>query len=58
VGVAGVGVEPREQLVEQLDEAQAEPLEREVPLAIPMRVRDDVDLPHSVLPAVSLTLAI
>ncbi len=45
VGVGGVGLELREERVEQVDEAEAERLERGVPLPVPMGVRDDVDAP-------------
>ena len=38
-----VGRHPLEQLVDQLDEAQPEHLERLVPLPVPMGVRDQVD---------------
>ena len=42
VGECRVGLEPRQQIVEQLYEPRPEPLERCVPLPIPMRVRNDV----------------
>ena len=38
-----VGLHLVEQAIDQLDQAQAERLEREVPLAVPVRVRDQVD---------------
>ncbi len=41
--VRHVGLEHRQQRVEQLHEAHAERLERRVPLAVPVRVRDDRD---------------
>ena len=41
--VRRVGLEHRQQRVEQLDETHAERLERRVPLAIPVRVRHDRD---------------
>ena len=41
--VREVGLEHREQRVEQPDQAQAERLERRVPLAVPVGVRDDGD---------------
>ena len=40
VGVGRVGLEPGEQVVEQVDEPQPERLERRVPLAVPVGVRD------------------
>ena len=42
--VVGVAVEQVEQHVEEADEAHAERLVREVPLAVPVRVRDDHEL--------------
>ena len=42
VGVGRVGVEAGEQVVEQVDQAQAEGLVRLVPLAVPVGVGDDV----------------
>jgi hypothetical protein len=41
--VAGVGLHGIEQPVDQPDESQPEALEREVPLAVPVRVGDKVD---------------
>ena len=41
--VRQVGLEQRQQRVEQLHEPHAERLERRVPLAVPVRVRDDRD---------------
>ena len=37
----GVGLEPGEEVVEQVDQLQPEPLERGVPLPVPVRVGDD-----------------
>ena len=44
-GVGGVGLEARQQLVEQLDQLQAEGLEGRVPLPVPVGVGDDGDRP-------------
>ena len=41
VRVGRVGIEAGEQVVEQVDEPQPERLERRVPLAVPVRVRND-----------------
>ena len=42
VGERGVAREVVQEVVEHLDERQAEVLERPVPLAVPVRVGDDV----------------
>ena len=42
-GVRQIALEHRDELVEQMDEADAEGLERRVPLTVPVRVRDDRD---------------
>ena len=49
VGVGRVSLELRQQLVEQVDEAQPERLVRRVPLAVPVGVRDDVHPPLGAL---------
>ena len=41
VGIGRVGLEPGEEVVEHLHQPQPERLERRVPLAIPVGVRDD-----------------
>ena len=46
VGVRRVGLEPGEQVVEQVDQPQPEGLERRVPLAIPVGVRNDRHSPR------------
>jgi hypothetical protein len=43
VGVGGITLQLGQQSVEEVDEAQPERLERGVPLAVPVRVGDDVD---------------
>ena len=45
VGVGRVGLELREEAVEQVDQPQPERLERRVPLPVPVGVGDDVDAP-------------
>ena len=45
VGVARIGLEVGEQPVEQLHQPEAEALERQVPLPVPVRVRHDRDDP-------------
>jgi hypothetical protein len=42
-GIGGVGLHAGEEVVEQVDQPQAERLERRVPLPVPVGVRDDVD---------------
>ena len=42
-GVGRVGLHRREQMVDELDQPQAEGLERRVPLPVPVSVRHDVD---------------
>jgi hypothetical protein len=44
--VVRIGVEQIEQPIDERDEPEAELLVREVPLAIPMRVRNDVNVQH------------
>ena len=46
VRVRRVGLEPGEQVVEQLDQPQPEGLERGVPLTVPVRVRDHCHSPR------------
>ncbi len=46
VCVRRVGLEPGEQLVEQLDQPQPEGLEGGVPLTVPVRVRDHCHSPR------------
>ncbi len=48
VGIRRVGLEPGEEVVEQLDQPEPERLERRVPLAIPVGVRDDRHAPRHV----------
>ena len=45
--VLGTGFERRDRLVDDLGEADAEVLERQVPLAIPVRVRNDPEVPRA-----------
>ena len=45
VGDGGVGLQPVEDVVEHVDQPQAEGLERLVPLTVPVRVGDDGDGP-------------
>ena len=46
VAVGRIGLEPGEQVVEQIDQTEPEGLERRVPLAVPVGVGDDDDLTH------------
>ena len=44
--VRRIGIEQIEQPIDQRDEPEAELLVGQIPLAIPMRVRNDVDVEH------------
>ena len=44
--VAGIGVEQIEQPIDERHEPEPELLVGQVPLAVPVRVRDDVDVQH------------
>src|SRR4051794_36377954 len=45
--VLGPSFERRDRLVDDLAEADAEVLERQIPLAVPMRMRDDPEAPRA-----------
>ena len=47
VEVVGVGLEQVEERVNQVDELDAELLERQVPLSVPVRVRNEVEGAHA-----------
>jgi len=48
VAIVGIGVQQGQELVYQLDQAEAKLLKGQVPLAVPMGVRNDVNGVHGV----------